>query len=247
MAVLAGAIVVSGGVNTYAADVSSANVSVEESTKLFREALDKADKFLATKDKNNEKVKKLKNEIISYREGIEATGISYRDAQEIIDRINSKIEEIKKSQKENNENGYSTKEAAEAAAKKALEKDFVNNAYDVEKNNDGKWYYTLKIGDSQGKQPSNPGKPKGKQPSNTGKTKGKQPSNTGKTKNNSKKAQQKNKSKQNKNQKVDKKLKKQTKEKKKLPKAGNEAEILTLAAASLSSVAGAFISLKKRK
>ena len=236
MAALAGAIVVGGGVNTYAADVSSANVSVEESTKLFREALDKADEFLATKDKNNEKVKKLKNEIISYREGIEATGISYKDAQEIIDRINSKIEEIKKSQEENNENGYSTKEAAEAAAKKALEKDFVNNAYDVEKNNDGKWYYTLKIGDSQGKQPSN-----------TGKTKGKQPSNTGKTKNNSKKAQQKNKSKQNKNQKVDKKLKKQTKEKKKLPKAGNEAEILTLAAASLSSVAGAFISLKKRK
>ena len=37
------------------------------------------------------------------------------------------------------------------------------------------------------------------------------------------------------------------KEKKKLPKAGSEAEILTLAAAALSSVAGAFISLKKRK
>ena len=37
------------------------------------------------------------------------------------------------------------------------------------------------------------------------------------------------------------------KNKKKLPKAGSEAEILTLAAASLSSVAGAFISLKKRK
>ena len=145
-------------------------------------------------------------------------------------------------QEENNENGYSTKEAAEAAAKKALEKDFVNNAYDVEKNNDGKWYYTLKIEDSQEQQPSNPGKTEGKQPSNSGKTKGKQPSNTGKTKD-----QQKNKSKQNKNQKVDKKMKKQTKEKKKLPKAGNEAEILTLAAASLSSVAGAFVSLKKRK
>ncbi|MDU3118132.1 MAG: LPXTG cell wall anchor domain-containing protein, partial [Finegoldia magna] len=37
------------------------------------------------------------------------------------------------------------------------------------------------------------------------------------------------------------------KEKAALPKAGSEAEILTLAAASLSSVAGAFISLKKRK
>ena len=150
-------------------------------------------------------------------------------------------------QEENNENGYSTKEAAEAAAKKALEKDLVNNAYEVEKNNDGKWYYTLKIEDSQGKQPSNPGKTEGKQPSSTGKTKKQQPSNAGKTKNNPKKDQGKNKSKQNKNQKADKKLKKQTKEKKKLPKAGNEAEILTLAAASLSSVAGAFISLKKRK
>ena len=37
------------------------------------------------------------------------------------------------------------------------------------------------------------------------------------------------------------------KDKAELPKAGSEAEILTLAAASLSSVAGAFISLKKRK
>lgn len=37
------------------------------------------------------------------------------------------------------------------------------------------------------------------------------------------------------------------KKKAELPKAGSEAEILTLAAASLSSVAGAFISLKKRK
>ena len=40
---------------------------------------------------------------------------------------------------------------------------------------------------------------------------------------------------------------KKKKEKAALPKAGSEAEILTLAAASLSSVAGAFISLKKRK
>ena len=37
------------------------------------------------------------------------------------------------------------------------------------------------------------------------------------------------------------------KEKKKLPKAGSEAEILTLAAAALSTAAGAFVSLKKRK
>ena len=37
------------------------------------------------------------------------------------------------------------------------------------------------------------------------------------------------------------------KNKKKLPKAGSEAEIVTLAAAALSTAAGAFISLKKRK
>ena len=40
---------------------------------------------------------------------------------------------------------------------------------------------------------------------------------------------------------------KTTTEKKKLPKAGSEAEILTLATASLASVVGAFVSLKKRK
>jgi albumin-binding protein family protein-3 len=40
---------------------------------------------------------------------------------------------------------------------------------------------------------------------------------------------------------------KKAKIKKKLPKAGSEAEILTLATASLASVVGACISLKKRK
>ena len=40
---------------------------------------------------------------------------------------------------------------------------------------------------------------------------------------------------------------KKKKEKAALPKAGSEAEILTLAAAALSTAAGAFVSLKKRK
>ncbi|WP_306479071.1 LPXTG cell wall anchor domain-containing protein [Finegoldia magna] len=40
---------------------------------------------------------------------------------------------------------------------------------------------------------------------------------------------------------------KTTTDKKKLPKAGSGAEILTLATASLASVVGAFVSLKKRK
>ena len=40
---------------------------------------------------------------------------------------------------------------------------------------------------------------------------------------------------------------KTTTDKKKLPKAGIEQEALTLATASLASVVGAFVSLKKRK
>ena len=45
---------------------------------------------------------------------------------------------------ETNETGYSTKEAAEAAAKKALEKDPINNMYEVSEN-DGKFFYKLSI------------------------------------------------------------------------------------------------------
>ena len=102
MAALAGAIVVGGGVNTYAEDAPAANVKVDESEKLLRETLDKADEFLARAEKTKE-VLELKKEIISYREGLEVVRISPKDAQEIIDRINSKIEEIKKSQNEKSE------------------------------------------------------------------------------------------------------------------------------------------------
>lgn len=102
MAALAGAIVVGGGVNTYAEDAPAANVKVDESEKLLRETLDKADEFLAKAEKTKE-VLELKKEIISYREGLEVVRISPKDAQEIIDRINSKIEEIKKSQNEKSE------------------------------------------------------------------------------------------------------------------------------------------------
>ena len=102
MAALAGAIVVGGGVNTYAGNPSAANVKVDESEKLLRETLDKADEFIA-KAKQTKEVLELKKEIISYREGLEVVRISPEEAQEIIDRINSKIEEIKKSQDEKSE------------------------------------------------------------------------------------------------------------------------------------------------
>ena len=44
---------------------------------------------------------------------------------------------------ENNETGFSTKEAAEAAAEEALETDKVNNSYSVAQGADGRWYYVL--------------------------------------------------------------------------------------------------------
>ena len=44
---------------------------------------------------------------------------------------------------EDNETGYSTKEAAEAAAKKALEKDIVNKSYTVKQGANGRWFYLL--------------------------------------------------------------------------------------------------------
>ena len=44
---------------------------------------------------------------------------------------------------EDNETGYSTKEAAETAAKKALEKDSVNKSYTVKQGANGRWFYLL--------------------------------------------------------------------------------------------------------
>ena len=44
---------------------------------------------------------------------------------------------------EDNETGYSTKEAAETAAKKALEKDTVNKSYTVKQGANGRWFYLL--------------------------------------------------------------------------------------------------------
>ncbi|WP_420535007.1 DUF5633 domain-containing protein [Alloiococcus otitis] len=44
---------------------------------------------------------------------------------------------------EDNETGYTTKEAAEAAAKKALEKDTVNKSYSVKQGTNGRWFYLL--------------------------------------------------------------------------------------------------------
>ena len=44
---------------------------------------------------------------------------------------------------ENNETGYSTKEAAEAAAQAALESNSFNNSYSVSQGANGRWYYVL--------------------------------------------------------------------------------------------------------
>lgn len=57
---------------------------------------------------------------------------------------NGEIPEEKPEEKpENNENGYKTKEAAEKAAKEALEKDPVNKSYTISQNADGRYIYLL--------------------------------------------------------------------------------------------------------
>ena len=168
---------------------------------------------------------------------------------------------------------YRTKEEAEQAAKKALENELlnpghINNGYEVARTADGNWDYVLKIVDkSEEKKPEekpsnpdvkpNPSKPE-RQPSTPEgpyapyepSTPGKEDKKPGETKKPEDKKPGETKKPEAK--KPGKKEKENTdspnkKNKKKLPKAGSEAEILTLAAASLSSVAGAFISLKKRK
>ena len=47
MSALAGAIVVGGGVNTYAEDAPATNVKADVSEKLLRQTLDKADEFIS--------------------------------------------------------------------------------------------------------------------------------------------------------------------------------------------------------
>lgn len=57
---------------------------------------------------------------------------------------NGEIPEEKPEEKpENNENGYKTKEAAEKAAKEALENDPVNKSYTISQNGDGRYIYLL--------------------------------------------------------------------------------------------------------
>lgn len=46
---------------------------------------------------------------------------------------------------ENNETGFSSEAAAEKAAKEAMKKDGVNNAFNIRKDNNGKYFYELKI------------------------------------------------------------------------------------------------------
>ena len=214
------------------------------------------------------------------------------------------------------QDGYASYEEAEAAAKKALENDKINNTFNVRQGADGNYYYVLgyehkplvtidewlanntpekegKISDNwydQSKHPfeenkeQKPEEKPGETPepgvtptpsvpenhyhendyANIGagegtKEDGKKEDSKEESKENGKKEDSKENGKEEKPEKPDmpakhEKLGKENtdspnkkKDKAELPKAGSEAEILTLAAASLSSVAGAFISLKKRK
>ncbi|MBS5967363.1 MAG: DUF5633 domain-containing protein [Finegoldia magna] len=228
MAALAGAIVVTGGVGTYAADVTNPQKVEENNENGYetKEAAEAAAKEAVKKDSVNNAYKITQNLNGRY---IYSLYIDNSDIpEESTEESNQYIQE---------EFAFRTKDEAEEAAKRALENellnpDKINNAYEVSQRADGNWEYVLKIIDkSEDKKPEDK-KPEDKKPEDK-KPEDKKPED--------KKPEDK--------KPEDKKPedKKTAKEKKKLPKAGSEAEILTLAAVALSTTAGAYVSIRKRK
>ncbi|MFR6141331.1 MAG: DUF5633 domain-containing protein [Finegoldia sp.] len=266
MAALAGAIVVGGGVNTFAADQNIPKTPEAKDQGMF-----------VGKEYKASTEKEVKNELVAAKNAakakLERLGIKNPKIYEQIEKaknsavLDNFVETVVKSNaasnpgKEEEDNipedspyyrqtpfAYRTKEEAEQSAKKALENELlnpghINNGYEVVQKADGNWDYVLKIIDkSEDKKPENK-KPENKKPENK-KPENKKPENKKPENKKPENKKSENKKPNNKKQNTD-----SPKKKKKfaLPKAGNEAEILTLAAASLSSAAGAFISLKKRK
>ena len=231
MAALAGAIVVSGGVGSYAADATNPQKVEENNENGYgtKEAAEAAAKEAVQKDSVNNayKITQNLNGKYIYSLYIDNSDIPENSTEE----SNQYIQE---------EFAFRTKAEAEEAAKKALENELlnpgkINNAYEVTQRADGNWEYVLKIVDKSEEQKPGDKKPGDKKPGD------KKP---GDKKPGDKKPEDK---KPGDKKPEDKKPAKENKKKAKLPKAGNEAEIITLSAAALSTAAGAYVSLKKRK
>lgn len=237
VAALAATLVFSSGVSTFATSESREEIRKQEqeiSAKIIKDTLDNVDKILEKLEQTPE-VEKLKERVKEERKILnEPQALNVRNAKGMLKYYNEEIDKIKHSKPQPE---FDTKEEVEKAAKKDLETELMNNDFELEEKN-GKWHYTLKIKEidpEEAKKAEEEAK---------------------------KKAEAKKKSEKNKKVTLVKKAKKEKKYptvtkgntpvkkakiKKKLPKAGSEAEILTLATASLASVVGACISLKKRK
>ena len=286
MAALAGAIVVGGGVGSFAdkSDIPTTPEAKDQGMFVGKE-------YQQTKE---EAEKALKAEKAIAKERLENLGITNKMIYKQIEKaknsavLESLVQSVVKSHLDSNPSkveeddnipedspyykqtpfAYRSKAEAEEAAKKALENELlnpghINNGYEVARTADGNWDYVLKIVDkSEDKTPEkpsnpdvkpNPSKPERQPSTPEGPYAPYAPSTPGEGQKPEDKKPGEDKKPEDKKPETKKPGKKENtdspnkKNKKKLPKAGSEAEILTLAAASLSSVAGAFISLKKRK
>lgn len=245
---LAVTLIFSSGVSTFATSESREEIRKREqeiSAEIIKDTLDNVDKILEKLEQTPE-VEKLKERVKEERKILnEPQALNVRNAKEMLKYYNEEIDKIKHSKPQPE---FDTKEEAEKAAKKDLETELMNNDFELEEKN-GKWHYTLKIKEidpEEAKKVEEAKKAEAKKAEEEAK----------------KKAEAKKKSEKDKKVTLVKKAKKEKKSptvtkgntpvkkakiKKKLPKSGSEAEILTLATASLASVVGAFVSLKKRK
>lgn len=245
---LAVTLIFSSGVSIFATSESREEIRKREqeiSAEIIKDTLDNVDKILEKLEQTPE-VEKLKERVKEERKILnEPQALNVRNAKEMLKYYNEEIDKIKHSKPQPE---FDTKEEAEKAAKKDLETELMNNDFELEEKN-GKWHYTLKIKEidpEEAKKVEEAKKAEAKKAEEEAK----------------KKAEAKKKSEKDKKVTLVKKAKKEKKSptvtkgntpvkeakiKKKLPKSGSEAEILTLATASLASVVGAFVSLKKRK
>lgn len=263
IAVLAGTMIFSSGVSTFATSESREEIRKQEqeiSAEIITDTLDNVDKILEKLERTPE-VKKLNERVKEERKILnEPQALNVRNAKGMLKYYNEEIDKIKHSKPQPE---FETKEEAEKAAKKDLETELINNDFELEEKN-GKWHYTLKIKEIDPEEAKKTEEEAKKKDEVKKAEETKKAEKEAEKKDEAKKAEEEAKKKSEKNKKVTliKKAKKEKKSptvtkgntlvkkakiKKKLPKAGSEAEILTLATASLASVVGAFVSLKKRK
>ncbi|MDU5960233.1 MAG: DUF5633 domain-containing protein, partial [Finegoldia magna] len=146
MAALAGAIVVGGGVNTYAADEGIPEKVDDSGNPMFEypDFDDQANPRFETENNEFEEEKDVSDNWFNPAEHPFEENKEDEKSEES-ETDDTDPEELE----ENNENGYKTEAAAKAAAEEALKKDEVNNAYEVVKGADGNYHYVLKIEDEE--------------------------------------------------------------------------------------------------